>query len=431
MLSNQRGQALVIVLLLTAFIFLIGGAALAMGSTARKTAVLESDQKRAYYIAEAGIEKALARAKQSSQWLGGLTLGVDYNLVPDIVSPVYSGGSIGYVKLKKINSDENKILLSIESRGAYRQSSRVIKVVAELGRPLGFHRGVWTQSLPSWSGVEIDSDIIVNGNIDFRNNCLINGDVWAAGNVTMEQNTEITPRHLFAGGSVTVEGNGLVTGDIQAVGDVFLVNNDFVGGEISSMGNVLVSNSSAVIGNIRANGEVILDSNVDVQGEILPGQSMNLRFALPEFPSIDLEWYRKNTDYYTGNQVWSGHLNLDGIHFVDGDLDIRGTYSGVATIVVRGKVYFSGDLNAVDPEHDVLCLIGGGDVLTQNLARIDALLYTPGEARLAGGTELHGSVIARSLHLGDGAKISYEPALAVNQPDWVTSAVRIVSWEEK
>ena len=62
---NQKGYALVIILLLTIVLFFIGSAALTLGGTVRKTAALETEQKKAYYIAEAGIEKAVDKAAVS------------------------------------------------------------------------------------------------------------------------------------------------------------------------------------------------------------------------------------------------------------------------------------------------------------------------------------------------------------------------------
>lgn len=64
MLRNQKGQALLLVLILTTVIFMIGSAAVAMGTAARKNAIQETWQKKAYYIAEAGIEMALADLRQ-------------------------------------------------------------------------------------------------------------------------------------------------------------------------------------------------------------------------------------------------------------------------------------------------------------------------------------------------------------------------------
>ena len=52
---------------------------------------------------------------------------------------------------------------------------------------------------------------------------------------------------------------------------------------------------------------------------------MDLRFTIPPFPELDLDWYSKNADYYYfGSQTWSGDLNLNGLYYIEGDLTIEG-----------------------------------------------------------------------------------------------------------
>ncbi|MGB9792528.1 MAG: hypothetical protein ACPLTR_08140, partial [Thermacetogeniaceae bacterium] len=53
-----------VILLLATVILLIGSAAAAMGTAARRNAVQDVWQKKAYYIAEAGVEMALADLRE-------------------------------------------------------------------------------------------------------------------------------------------------------------------------------------------------------------------------------------------------------------------------------------------------------------------------------------------------------------------------------
>ena len=101
MLCNQKGYALIIVLVMTIVLFFTGSAALTMGSSVRKTAVLETDQKKAYYIAEAGIEKAIEKARQESIWVESLVLNTEYNLVPDVIPAEYADGNLVHVKVRE------------------------------------------------------------------------------------------------------------------------------------------------------------------------------------------------------------------------------------------------------------------------------------------------------------------------------------------
>lgn len=435
MIADQKGQALIIVLFMTTVIFLVGGAAVTMGTAVRKNSAYEASQKKAYYIAEAGAEKALARARSDNGWVEGLATGSEYGLVPGYIDSDYAGGEIIYVKVKKEGADLYKNTLSVESQGLYNRVYRKVKVLVEVRKPLGFYRGVWTESpdsAPSQfnNNSNINADLLVNGNVTFMNNCRITESVWVDGNVTVSNNVSITPFNLYSGGNVTIENNGLVSGNVEACGDVFLGNNAGVGGNIKAMGNVTLNSGASAGGSIWANGAINLDEHAEVGGGTYPNQSLNLNFTIPDFPTIDVEMYRKDaTSYFSGDQTWTGALDLDGLYFIDGDLDIHGTYSGVATIVVNGEVNINGDLVPSDIEENDLCILSTGNISAVNNVMVKALLYSPGVITLDNNEEMQGSVIGRTVNLTNNASITYRQDLAERQPDWVTSKVNIISWE--
>lgn len=432
MLYNQKGYALIIVLMMTIVLFFIGSAALTMGGSVRKTALLETEQKKAYYIAEAGIEKAVDKAKRESAWVESLALNSEYNLVPDVIPAGYADGNLVHVKVRKEFFNESKTVLSIESKGQYRDVYREIRAKVDLGKPMPFYRGLWTESPPdSPSAFEnnsvIGSDMIINGNITFLQNCMVTENVWVGGDVTVENN--MNARNLYATGSVTIKNNGVVTGNIQAVGDVTLHNNARVGRDVKSMGDITLYDA-VISGDIWANGE-INNHSTRLEG-IYPNQSMDLRFTISTFPEIDLEWYRKNADYhYSGAQSWSGNLDLNGLFFIEGDLKIQGTYSGVGTVVVSGTVKFEGNLGCADIDQDDLCILSAGNVTLINGVQVWALIYSPATVTINNEAKLRGSVIARTLIQNNLSEFYYVPEMKENQPDWVTTSLQILSWEEK
>lgn len=437
MLSNQKGFALIIVLMMTIVLFFIGAAALTMGSSVRKTAGLETEQKKAYYIAEAGIEKAIDIVKRENDWVENLVTGSEYNLVPSVIPSDYADGALIHVKVQKESFNDSKTTLSIKSKGRYHDVYRQIEVRVDLGKPMAFYRGIWTDSPPGApssfkNNSVVESDLTVNGNILFWNNCVITKDVWVGGNVTIASNMSVNPRNLYAGGSVIIENNGQVVGNVQAGGSVLLNNNAGVGGEIKSMGSVTLENNAVVSGDIWAKGD-INNYSTKVEGNLYPNQKdMDLQFTLPPFPTIDLDWYRKNADYYySGSQTWNGDLNLNGLFFVDGDLSIQGTYTGVGTVVVSGTVTFEGNLACVDIEQDDLCILSADNVTLDNEVQVRALIYSPATVTINNKAIMRGSVIARTLIQDNNAKLYYEPKLQDNQPDWVTTSLQILSWEEK
>lgn len=437
---SQAGQALVIVMVLMGVFLILGTATVGLGSSGTRAALYEGDLVRALYIAEAGVEKALARAKWDYSWVEGLTLGVERNLVPDPIPSAYGGGILEYVRVTRVSADENKSTLRIESRGRYRHARRTVKVTAEVGRPFAFWRGVWTESPDSApssfsNNAVVNSEVLVNGSITFSNNCTITEVVRVGGNVVVENNMQINPRDLYAGGTVTIKNNGEVAGNVHAVGSVLLENNAEVGGNVRSMGDVTLENNAEVRGSVWANGNVNLASNARVRGGVYPHQAMDLRFTVPDFPYLDLEWYRSNAEHYlSGSQTWTGSVSLDGLYFIDGNLTVQGTctYRGVATVVVNGTVTVSnnGKLLPADPARDDLCLLSPSNVSLRNNAEVKALVYSPATVSIENNAVLRGSVIARTLHVENNADVIYEPQLADNQPDWVTARVRIISWQE-
>lgn len=435
MLYNQKGHALIIVLMMTIVLFFIGSAALTMGGSVRKTAVLETEQKKAHYIAEAGIEKAIEKARQESIWVESLVLNTEYNLVPDVIPAEYADGNLVHVKVRKEFFNDSKTTLNIESKGRYRDVYRQIRVKVDLGKPMPFYRGLWTESPPDApssfkNNSVIHSDVFVNGDIDFDQNCTMTEDIWVGGNVTIYNNAAIT-KNLYSGRAVNIKENGQVSGNIQAVGDVTLYNNAAVDGEIRSMGNVTLKNKAYVGGDVWANGSVSNDKS-DVRGNIYTYQSMDLHFTIPPFPELDLDWYSKNADYYySGSQTWSGDLNLNGLYYIEGDLTIKGgTYTGVGTVVVSGTVTIGGNLKCTDIEQDDLCILCAGNVTLINKAQVRALVYSPAIVTIDNKAVLRGSVIARTLKQNNNAEFYFEPKMENNQPDWVTTSLKILSWEE-
>ena len=80
-LRDIKGQSMLVVMVLILASFLLCSAVLVMGTNARKIAAFEANQDKAYYIAEAGVEKVLADAKNGPVWLRNLRIGSEYNFL--------------------------------------------------------------------------------------------------------------------------------------------------------------------------------------------------------------------------------------------------------------------------------------------------------------------------------------------------------------
>jgi len=119
---DQRGQGIALVLILTAFIFVMASGAFSLAVSLRRNTGLEIRQKKAYYIAEAGVEKALSLLRSGELPLANLNPGdpsEQTNIVPEYISPHYAGGRIECVDLSGESVGESEMVIQIESLGSY------------------------------------------------------------------------------------------------------------------------------------------------------------------------------------------------------------------------------------------------------------------------------------------------------------------------
>ncbi|KUK84626.1 MAG: Uncharacterized protein XE00_0635, partial [Desulfofundulus kuznetsovii] len=121
---TYRGQTFVFVLIITAAIFLIGGAALTMGSSVLKTAKHEKKRGQAYYVAEAGVIRTIDKALADPDWVKKTDQGSLPESTPTLVfeNVVYpdsvQGGEIKSVIATKTTHDFYYDLV-ITSEGNY------------------------------------------------------------------------------------------------------------------------------------------------------------------------------------------------------------------------------------------------------------------------------------------------------------------------
>ena len=433
MKNNQKGQALIIVLLITVFIFLIGSTALSMGITVRKTSVYEKNQNQAYYVAEAGVEKLLAETLKNPNWVKtGLPEGTPQNFLQNMSYPdAITGNEIESVNVVKTTElDGYKLVITSVGRysgGTRYNSKRTLNVVAKLYPPpsLDFSKGVWGgTSVLLLNNGEIDSNIWSNGDVEIKNNgTVVKGNVYVFGNVLLDNNAEVG-KNIEAKGNVTVSNNAKAN----------TVN--LSGGWVKSEGNISVGGGNTKIcGDAWAAGSISGTSNIE--GTSHPNTSLPIvSFTLPTFPVLEQEIYRKIADYeYTGNTTFttSELTNISGVHFVNGDISISGTYSGLATIIATGKISITGNLSpSPSSTSDCLALLSFSDVETStNCDPIRALIYTAKIFNLNNNSWVYGAAIANKVIQGQNAGIVYDQGLTdLGLPgmDW---AIIIISWKEQ
>lgn len=389
MFSNQRGQALIIVMLLTATIFILGGAALAIGSSARKNATEEIHQKKAYYIAEAGVERALSKLRAAPDWR---------DIKGEELMAAYAGGQIESVVVKDAGvQDELGKLVEIESTGVFRSARRTLKVellVSSLADLFG------EVSLLPDEGTDPDQDT----------------DFYFLGNLTIKN----TP-------------GSSETGKVIIRGNLHLGNIERLDADIYLSGRLEKHKECNFTGNCFENYPIPPFPQLDQE---------ELRQKAKE-----------KGHFYTGSTKFGGKneeltFAEQDIYFVDGDLGISGIYSGgPAIIATTGDIEIDGDLKMASDAENLLVLVCFGDDVDEkvisvkgNAKVVDALIVSYGGFNIHGNTTLHGGMVAKHLvkpenKLNGNLTIECDPELVRHSlffdlPEQFTTKTRIRSWRE-
>jgi len=430
-IKSQSGQALVLIMIMTSVFLLMGSSMLAQTSQGLKASYEERNIVQAYYIAEAGAEKAVAEIKNNPFWLKGLASNIDVMYIGNPAMD-YAGGQITSVKVKRTSSTDNPTLFSITSIGEYQGAKRTIEVQGKMYDPIAFSRGVWISSADSQfdQNSVLDSDVTVQepGTIYFENNCAIYRTITAVGDVVLRQN--MTATKVVTSGSVKIENNAQVTTDVEAGGNVTLDNNTRINGATNAVGNVTLDNNAVIGGDVYFDGT--LTNNGGSTGALHPGEAHAVNVNVPPFPALDQYWFCKNADRTLSGNL-SGSFNVDGISYIPGDISISGTYFGKGAIVAGGKVTISGNLTRGNTDSSLAVIAFGSPVgiETSNNLSVYALLYSPNQIILANGTYLYGSAVCNQIVISQGVRVNDDDLLQDKQPQWITTVVRITSWKEK
>lgn len=436
--GSESGQALVLVMMMTLLILLMSFSTLTLVSECRKASFVERTMAQAYYIADAGVERALAKIKSDCDWLWYAVHLAPGKKVEFIVNQKYAGGVITRVTVKE-ESICPTIPLSIEditytnilitSEGIYEDSKKTLYVRARVDAPLQFTRGVWVNSQDSefGNGVII-SNVTSSGGLIFRHNSTFSGEITAGGTVTVSENVTVQADEIKTAKSIILENNAQVNGRVRQAGI-----NPY---------QVALANGALISEDIYYNGALLNNSGNVIDVSTLHQGSAGI-VMVPTFPALDLLMYEKNYDVkYTGNKTFTGDFQVNGIIYVTGDVTISGNYSGVGAIIAGGNVYISSDLKRYhdDPAGSlaILCF-GGGGITIADGKQVWALLYTPpGEPsgvrmiNIGDAAIVHGSIICDKIMINPASNtlVQYESSVSENQPDWITTKISITSWHE-
>lgn len=367
----EEGQALILVVLVLLVLALLGAASLTLTSAHGRTARYQRDLMQAYYIAEAGVERALIKIRENPSWFAGLQ-----NNEIIIFRVPYAGGEINEVRLTKTSAGI-ATRAEITSVGKFGTAQKTLQVNALVFGVFDLLKGASILSLDP---------------LDLR----------ITGNFTLSSEQGSGTGVFVIRGSLDLGGSSRVEADVYASGNVT--------GREKITGNVYPYYQA--IPSFPAIDEGYYRSEAQKSGQYYPG----------------------NADFGgEGHGHYGGEIdNYNGIYFIDGTLTISGTYSGKAIFVAK-NIEIDGDLKA-NTSNDLLTLISFGDVDIKN-HKVDALIVAAGAFRAQGGAELRGGFLARDMDVSGNVQIICNPALAAQNPppgfSFGSGGVKIESWKEQ
>lgn len=371
----RRGSALLLVILVLAVLLSMAGALMSLAGTESVTGIQQINQIQAHYIAEAGVEKALASLKLDTQWRQGYT---NIN---------YAGGSIDKVTILNEGKSAGDVsVLTITSTGSYRGARRTVEVKAMVS-PGGYTllgRGDPPGTAPL-SELRVTGPLVIEADVFLASSCYLQWEAALIGT-------------LRSGGDVVIQSPATVSGDVWARGSI-------------------------------AAGE---DT---VAGQLYPGAGLDI----PLFHHLtdqDLDFMRDAArscgegHYFAGAHTFTaGELqNMSGVYFVEGRATVSGQYSGRASIVSPVDIYLPGPLTAAAGAN-ILGLMARGNICAgEGADLVEAVAYASSYTARGSFTEHRGGVIVPVMELNGSLKLGHP--LATILPPAIPVEITIIHWKE-
>ncbi len=198
-LADQRGSALVIVILIMLVIFISGTAFVTLAASERKVSIYHMAETQAYYLADAGINIFLARLYDTEAETG-FGYDMDGDSLDDITVSVQDNGrELEVTSLGQVNLPDGsvKATKNIEAVLEKNLLADPVFIIGSGGAGGGGDSG-GGEDLPTLiisSNSTINGNVVINGNINIKSSStVINGDLiaGAGGTIEVHQNAEVT-----------------------------------------------------------------------------------------------------------------------------------------------------------------------------------------------------------------------------------------------
>jgi hypothetical protein len=335
-IHNEQGIVLIATLGLLSIIALMGTLAVTNTFTEIKISSNHKTSKQSFYIAEAGIHRAIGMLNTSTDWIG--------SLANPTISAFPGDNSLGdgtYV-VKVFENDPTPGSVRINSTGNVSGSSSIVEAIVT----------------PEYYDI-LDYATFDCGNLDLKSgvtNKISGGDVFVGGNLELKS----TGTHLiqngdvYATGKIKIEGNSSITG-----GNAF-ANGDI---DVKSSASPNIGGNATAGGNVSGSGTI---SGTTTQGIPAPviNQCVGTNLADIIITSDIIQGFRDNaTTTISGDYEFDDDDNYTGIVHITGDFELEenATFSGNVIFIVDGNVDITGSLTSSPPGSSVTFLVPNGN----------------------------------------------------------------------
>lgn len=421
MRRNDQGQAALVVIMLVALLALLGAAGLTLASYSRQASTGELDRTQALYVAEAGVERAIAKLKIDPLWRDGY------------IDVSFGGGTINEVKLSELSKTAVNVRVKITSTGSYGSARKTVEADVTI----------------SYDPFMCGAGVTDNGGVHIAGDSAVDLTFYSAPSDIAIGDSSNPTNLVFRGGS---------SGPAGTLNLYRTTNYRVVWGNVYAGGDVKVDRSTTsgyvVRGDVWANGGISGKNYINDGVNDGPDYHEDAGLNIPDFPSgIDTtaaDYYKNvalsygDDNYFNGNKTFTGKelSDMNGVYFVDGkatlDKNASG-YTGRATIVAQSIEIDGARITAATTGTNVRGLISlkntvaiGGNSSYKN---VDAVILCGGTLDVQEYLRIRGAVSTRGIVVRQTAGsypelFRYREDLFRLFPPGMPYTVKIDSWKQ-
>jgi len=381
---KNKGNVLLVFIMLVGLSMIIFTVISMISMRIRESGINTADSQ-AFYLAEAGLNKAVwylgtpsGQGGKGSDWRGA----------------VIEAFGDGTYSVTVINTAVTSRVLMISTGEAKGSRKTVRQITAMESYPEAFDYSIFcgNSNLNVTGSSVINGDMYVNGNTSFVGDASLgNGEVYHAGGYAVTGNATdggpLEPPPSMPNFSTTSYDENITAAEAVAPGNVTYTNLTLTGNTIYVNGNVTISGTGTITGTgtIVATGNILIPGSptgVNSQVTFISKGTTDLSGSanLPQstFYSRDSIKVTGNTDLQLGSLITSGNLEFTG------NMQFSGMAYCAGEAKISGDINFEGSLVTNSFKH-----ISGNPTITYNAEALPADIppgFTGGDPSLLKGT---------------------------------------------